>query len=120
MREDLRVFSVAAHAQPSTGEPIRSVVLETAESVIVVWHLLPGQEITPHIHPQGQDTWTVLSGEAEYIQGGGIVSVLHQGDIAVAKNNQVHGAKNIGNEPFVFVSVVSPSGAGYEPHVENF
>ncbi len=44
-----------------------------------------GQEIASHVHPHGQDTWTVISGEAEYHQGNGIVTHLKAGDIAIAK-----------------------------------
>jgi quercetin dioxygenase-like cupin family protein len=113
MNIESRIFSVAEYAQPSEGEPIRSVVLETAESVIVVWHVRPGQEIAAHVHPHGQDTWTVLSGSAEYFQGNGVVCNLKANEVAVAKPGQVHGAKNVGSEPFVFVSVVASGNAGY-------
>ncbi|MBE0088786.1 cupin domain-containing protein, partial [Escherichia coli] len=71
-----------------------SVVLETLVSIIVVWHVHPGQEIAAHIHPHGQDTWTVLSGMADYFQGNGIVRALREGEIAVARPGQVHGARN--------------------------
>ncbi|HGW5706096.1 TPA: cupin domain-containing protein, partial [Pseudomonas aeruginosa] len=37
-----RIFSVDEYVRPSNGEPIRSVVLETNDSVIVVWHAHPG------------------------------------------------------------------------------
>lgn len=108
-----RTFSIADFIRPSEDKPIRSVVLETNESVIIVWHVRPGQEIAAHLHPNGQDTWTVISGTAEYYLGGGGVMHLNAGDIAVAKNGQVHGAMNSGTEPFVFVSVVAPSNAGF-------
>lgn len=113
MTIESRVFSVADYVRPSEDEPIRSVVLETAESVIVVWHVRPGQEITAHVHPNGQDTWTVLSGVAEYFQGNGVVRAVKAHEIAVAMPGQVHGARNIGTEPFVFVSVVASGNAGY-------
>jgi quercetin dioxygenase-like cupin family protein len=113
MNHETRLFSIANYAQPSEDSPIRSVVLETAEAVIVVWYVLPAQEIPAHIHPHGQDTWTVLSGTADYFQGNGVVCRINAGEIAVAKPNQVHGAKNVGTEPFVFVSVVTPGNAGY-------
>ncbi|HEB4099806.1 TPA: cupin domain-containing protein, partial [Klebsiella pneumoniae] len=92
---------------------IRSVVLETRDSIIVVWHVHPGQEIAAHIHPHGQDTWTVLSGMADYFQGNGIVRALREGEIAVARPGQVHGARNTGTEPFVLVSVVASANAGF-------
>ena len=109
-----RVFSVEAFSRPSDGEPIRSVVLETEESVIVVWYARPGQEIAAHAHPHGQDTWTVLSGCADYFQGNNEVIKLKAGEIAVAKPGQIHGAINTDPEiPFIFVSVVAPGNAGF-------
>ncbi len=108
-----RLFSLARYIQPSAGEPVRSVVLETHNAVVVVWHVAPGQSIAAHVHPQGQDTWTVLSGAADYIQGGGKIIPLKVGEIAVARPGEVHGAVNDGVEPFVFVSVVAPGNAGY-------
>lgn len=113
MRTESRIFSVADHVQPSEGEPIRSVVLETDESAVVVWHAHPGQEIAAHVHPQGQDTWTVISGEADYYQGSGSVARLKAGDIAIAKPGEVHGAMNHGPLPFIFVSVVASGRAGF-------
>ncbi len=89
------------------------MVLEIEDSVIVVWHAHPGQEIEAHVHPYGKDIWTVISGEAEYYLGGGMIKHLLAGDIAIAKAGQVHGALNIGCEPFIFVSVVAPGNAGF-------
>ncbi len=113
MEMESRIFSVTEYIRPSDGEPIRSVVLETKDSAVVVWHAHPGQEITAHVHPDGQDTWTVISGEAEYYQGGGKVAHLKAGDIAIAKPGQVHGALNTSPVPFVFVSVVASGNAGF-------
>lgn len=109
-----RLFPLADFIQPSDGSPIRSVVLETPEAVIVVWHVRPGQEIAAHVHPLGQDTWTVISGTADYYQGNGIKCQIKVNDIVVARPNQVHGAVNVGQDDFVFVSVVTPSNAGYQ------
>ncbi len=108
-----RIFSVEKHIRPSEGDSIRSVVLETKDSAVVVWHAHPGQEIAAHIHPHGQDTWTVISGQAEYFLGDGVVAHLKVGDIAIAEPGQVHGALNTGSEPFVFVSVVASGNAGF-------
>lgn len=113
MQKESRVFPVASYIRPSDGEPIRSVVLETSESAVVVWHAHPGQEIAAHIHPHGQDTWTVVSGEADYYLGGSLVAHLKAGDIAIAKSGQIHGALNSGSTPFIFVSVVASGNAGF-------
>ncbi|MBK7991332.1 MAG: hypothetical protein IPK05_16320 [Comamonadaceae bacterium] len=61
-----RVYKSHEFMQPAEKEPIRSVVVESSHSVIVAWHVEPGQTIAPHIHPDGQDTWTILSGEGQY------------------------------------------------------
>lgn len=50
MEMESRIFSVTEYIRPSDGEPIRSVVLETKDSAVVVWHAHPGQEITAHVH----------------------------------------------------------------------
>jgi quercetin dioxygenase-like cupin family protein len=108
-----RIFPIAKFIRPSDAEPIRSPVLATEESAVIVWHLSPGQAIAAHVHPNGQDTWTVISGAAEYYEGGGVAASLKAGDIVVAKPGQVHGARNSGSESFIFVSVVAPGNAGY-------
>ena len=109
-----RVYETADFVQVSDTEPIRSVVTESAHAVVVMWHVLPGQSIAPHVHPDGQDTWTVLAGQADYIlDAQGSTRPLAPGQIAVARAGEVHGAINRGAVPFEFVSVVAPFEAGY-------
>jgi quercetin dioxygenase-like cupin family protein len=55
-----RVFSVRESMQPSDGEPIRTVITESEHAAVIVWHVKPGQSIQAHIHPSGQDTWTMF------------------------------------------------------------
>jgi quercetin dioxygenase-like cupin family protein len=111
-----RLFHSADHFQPNADEePIRSVVTSTAEAVIVAWHVAPGQRIASHVHPQGQDTWTVLSGRGDYVVGGDQPPLpIGPGDVLVAPVGAVHGVYNGGTEPLRFISVVSPGEAGYE------
>jgi quercetin dioxygenase-like cupin family protein len=109
-----RVFRVADHLQPADGEPIRSVVVQTPDATVVAWTVRRGQRIAAHVHPQGQDTWTVLSGTGEYqLDVGGSTRTLGPGDIAVAPVGAVHGVLATGEVPLVFVSVVCPGEAGY-------
>ena len=111
-----RIYPVAAHLQPSDNEPVRSVVTETSDAVVVAWTVKPGQRIHPHVHPAGQDTWTVLQGVGQYqVDASGSTLLLQAGDIAVAPTGALHGLVNTGTEDFVFVSVVCPASAGYEP-----
>jgi quercetin dioxygenase-like cupin family protein len=110
-----RIFASADAFQPNDGEPLRTVIAESAAAVIVAWHLNPGQSIAAHIHPQGQDTWTILSGAGDYqLDALGTCQPIGAGDVVVAPIGAVHGVVNSGDEPLMFISVVSPGNAGYE------
>ena len=111
-----RVYKSSEFMQESDGEPIRSVVVESEHSVVVAWHVKPGQKISPHTHPNGHDTWTILTGQGQYQfdEKGNSMAVV-PGDIVVAEKGQVHGVLCTGSEPLRFVSVVAPLDAGYVP-----
>jgi quercetin dioxygenase-like cupin family protein len=92
-----KIFSSSHFMQPSNDEPLRTVVEETNEAVIIAWHLKPGQKILPHIHPRGQDTWTILAGCGHYyLDQKGTMKPIKAGDIAIARTNDVHGVLNSG------------------------
>jgi quercetin dioxygenase-like cupin family protein len=111
-----RIFNSDDHMQPSDGEPIRSVVSESSDAVIVAWHVKPGQRIAAHTHPEGQDTWIVLSGQGFYqTDAQGSTVAIGPGDVAMANKGMVHGVVCTSSEPLQFISVVAPADAGYEP-----
>jgi len=110
-----RIFSSSEFFQPTDGEPIRSVITESQESVVVVWHIKPGQEIPAHFHSNGQDNWTILSGTGLYfLDQSGTRKPIAAGDVVIAHTGSVHGVLNNGDQPLVFISVVSPADAGYQ------
>lgn len=110
-----RIFKSTDFFQPTTTEPLRSVVSESKDGTIVAWYLNPGQTIPPHIHPHGQDTWTVLSGTGEYfVDQLGHHKTIAAGDVVIAIAGDVHGVHNHGDEPLTFISVVAPLEAGYQ------
>jgi quercetin dioxygenase-like cupin family protein len=110
-----RIFHSSEFFQPTDGEPIRVVIAESPESTIVAWYIQPQQEIPAHLHPHGQDTWTILAGQGEYyLNRSGTTRSIVKGDIVIAPTGSVHGVFNHSNEPLIFISVVSPSTAGYE------
>ena len=112
---DRRVFDIAEFLQSSDDEPIRSIVRESPHATIIAWTVAPGQRIALHTHPQGQDTWTVISGEGAYqTDDAGSVQSIRAGHVVVATAGQVHGVLNSGTLPLVFVSVVCPLDAGYQ------
>ena len=110
-----RIFASSDFIQESDSEPIRSVVTSSEDATVIMWTLKPGQQIKPHVHPDGQDTWYVLSGSAEYISDTEGTNIsIKKGDIVIAHRGQVHGTQKIKNDTFSFLSVVSPSNAGFE------
>lgn len=111
-----RLFKFTEYLQPSDGEPIRSVITESADAAVVAWYVKPGQSIAAHVHPDGQDTWTILSGCGEYrVSVNGESMAIAKGDVLVAHRGEVHGVLSTGQEPLVFISVVSPASSGFEP-----
>lgn len=110
-----RIFNSSEFLQPTDGEPIRSVVAESKDAVVVAWYIKPGQEIPAHIHPHGQDTWTILAGKGNYyLDDAGTTKSIVAGDIAIAHVGCVHGVFNNGDQPLIFISVVAPAAAGYQ------
>jgi quercetin dioxygenase-like cupin family protein len=94
---------------------VRSVITESKDSVVVAWYIKPGQEIPAHLHPNGQDTWTILSGQGEYyLDQTGTTKPIIAGDVVIAHTGSIHGVFNNGDEPLMFISVVSPAEAGYQ------
>ena len=113
MRE--RILQSSDFHQPNVGEPIRSVVSESQDSAVIAWYVQPGQRISPHLHPVGQDTWIIQSGTGDYqFDLTGSTRPIKAGDVVIAHRDEVHGVLNSGKEPLIFVSVVSPAAAGYE------
>lgn len=111
-----RLFHSLEFMKPSDDEPIRSVITESAEAVVVAWYVKPGLRIAAHFHPAGQDTWTILSGQGDYqTEASGSSLAITAGDVVVAPKGSVHGVWNSGLEPLTFISVVTPADAGYEP-----
>ncbi|ECK2142783.1 cupin domain-containing protein [Salmonella enterica subsp. enterica serovar Enteritidis] len=113
--EKSRIFTSSTFLQPVNGEPVRSLVTQTDDIVIVAWHVRPGQSILPHIHPGGQDIWIIQAGNGDYyIDDAGSTQSINAGDVVIAYTGQVHGVINNGQEPLIFISVLSSAGAGFQ------
>jgi len=111
-----RKFNAEAHYAPSEGAPIKTIMTKSADAAIVAWIIKPGQAIEPHVHPEGQDTYVVMSGQGLYtLDEAGTTTELRVGDVIVARRGEVHGVFNNGAEDLKIVSVVSPSEAGFSP-----
>lgn len=108
-----RLFKNNSFFQPSDNEPLRTVISESEHAVVVAWYVKTGQKIPAHCHPNGQDTWTVLSGCGQYCLDAETVQPIGAGDVVIAYQGQMHGVFNHGEQPLMFISVVSKE-AGYQ------
>jgi len=91
------------------------VITESDQSAVIAWYVNPGQRISAHIHPNGQDTWIIQSGEGDYqLNREEETKHIKAGDVVVAHAGEVHGVLNTSSAPLIFVSVVSPALSGYE------
>jgi len=109
-----RIFSLESHVRFSDESATVTEIIHTTNSSIAIWGVKPGQIVQPHLHPDGQDTWLMLRGTLTYYLGNGESQNLNAGEIAIADQNQIHGAVNNSNENAVFVSIYSAPQIGYE------
>ena len=110
-----RIYKSSDFLESNTDEPIRSVITESKESAVIAWHVNPGQKISAHLHPHGQDTWIIQSGVGEYrLDRAGMTKSIKAGDVVIAHSGETHGVLNTGTEPLIFISVVAPALSGYE------
>lgn len=111
-----RIVEWVDHFQPHAEAPVRRILSESVEQVVVAWQVEPGQRLQAHRHPAGQDTWIVLEGEGLYQSDEeGTRTQVRAGQVVIAPPGAVHGLENTGDVPFKFLSVVSPAEAGYVP-----
>ncbi|EID3014796.1 cupin domain-containing protein [Salmonella enterica] len=110
-----RIFTSPKFLQSAADKPVRSLITQSGDVIIVSWHVRPGQSILSHIHPGGQDIWIIQAGNGDYhIDDAGNTESINAGDVVIAYTGQVHGVTNNGQEPLIFISVLSPVGAGFQ------
>ena len=69
-------------------------------------HIQPGDSIGYHIHENEQEFFYILSGEGLYNDNGTEV-VVKAGDVAICKDGEYQGIKAVGNEPLVFIGLIT-------------
>ena len=80
-----------------------------------VWVIKPGQTLQKHCHHNSDDIWIVLQGEGVFYPGPDEEIPFSKGQVIVSKKGACHGAKNTGAEDIIFVSIVAPVPADYDP-----
>ena len=68
----------------------------------------PGSINPPHRHEKSEQVWVAISGAGTLLLGDERTLPFQEGDIARFAEGDVHGFKNTGPVPFVYMSVTSP------------
>src|SRR5437016_3258924 len=68
----------------------------------------PGASQPRHAHDSSEQIWVALSGAGLLKLADGQTREFKAGEVARFAEGDVHGFKNIGAEPFVYIAVTSP------------
>jgi len=93
---DQRVFDMELVKVESLENAVRTPFYQTDSTGGSVWVIKPGQILPKHYHHHSE-----------------------KGQVIVSKKGECHGAKNTGTEDIVFVSIVAPVPADYDPVKTN-
>ena len=62
----------------------------------------------PHRHEGSEQIWVVLEGHGSLLLEGSRTAPLMAGDVVRFADGELHGLRNSGDSPFVYLSVTSP------------
>lgn len=80
-----------------------------------VWVIKPGQTLQKHCHNNSDDVWIILQGSGTFYPEPDREVPFSKGQVIVSPKGACHGAKNTGDEDIIFVSIVAPVPADYQP-----
>ena len=87
---------LSPHNSPSTRVTMTRVTMQ------------PGATQPRHKHDTSEQIWMALSGEGLLLLAEGATRSFKAGQIARFADGEVHGFRNDGDDPFVYISVTSP------------
>lgn len=67
----------------------------------------PGETSPRHSHPESEQIWLVEAGEARLLLADGS-ETMAPGDVIRTPPGEVHGIENVGEVPFVYLTVTCP------------
>jgi quercetin dioxygenase-like cupin family protein len=68
----------------------------------------PGATSQRHSHPESEQTWIVEQGSATLLLVDGKTEEIRAGDVVRTPAGEVHGVRNSGAEPFVYLTITTP------------
>lgn len=110
-----RIYDMEQVKKEDPEKAVKTPFYATDSTGGSVWVIKPGQTLQKHRHHNSDDIWIVLQGEGIFYPEPGEEVPFHKGQVIVSKKGACHGAKNTGTEDIIFVSVVAPVPADYDP-----
>ena len=68
--------------------------------------LIPGASIGMHTHKDNEDVYVIVSGEGTFTDSDGKKTVVHDGDITIARPGDSHALANTGKAPLIFLNFI--------------
>ena len=68
----------------------------------------PGATSQRHWRPKSEQTWIVEQGSATLLLVDGKTEEIRAGDVVRTPAGEVHGVRNSGAEPFVYLTITTP------------
>lgn len=98
------MFDIAKEAEFSPDRPVAKLLYDSDAMRIVVFGLLPGQEVPPHTAPS-RVLLQIVTGRGVFVTGGGEVPAP-PGKFVVTEPEEPHGLKAV--EKTVMLAVIAP------------
>lgn len=115
MANEKRVFKMKDIAKGSDEKALKTVFYTSESTSGSVWVVHPGQEVVRHTHSTSDDVWICIGGKGVFYLDVGEEINIECGDVVLSEKGRCHGMKNTGNDDFIFVSVVGPVPADFNP-----
>ena len=115
MSETRRIYDVKEFALESPEKAVKTVFYSTDCTSGSVWVIKPGQTLAKHTHNNSDDVWICLKGQGVFYPSPDVEVPFGAGQVILSPKGACHGAKNTGSEDIIFVSIVGPVPADYNP-----
>ena len=115
MSGERRIYDVSEFAVESAEKATKTVFYTTDATSGSVWVIKPGQTLQRHTHNNSDDIWVCLQGEGVFYPQPDEETPFREGQVLVHRKGDCHGAKNTGSKDIIFVSIVAPVPADYNP-----
>lgn len=113
--EEKRIYDMEEVKQEDAQAAKKTPFYQTGSTGGSVWVIKPGQVLQKHRHNDSDDVWVILQGEGIFYPEPDKGVPFGKGQVIVSKKGSCHGAENTGTEDIIFVSIVAPVPADYDP-----